>query len=78
MCGMTVNSNVLLSPDRRSPELLPEGRNLANFLKNKCAPIIVWGARGNMRKKSPFLCSPAWAKKQMVDLTAVHLAELSL
>lgn len=79
MCGLNINSKTLLSADRLLLELLSEDRNQANVLKqgSKWAYTILWGTKGSMRKKSLFLCFPAWAKKQMADLTAVHLAELS-
>lgn len=80
MCGMNINSKTSLSPDRLILKLLLEERSQANVLKqgNKCAPSILWGGKGQNEEESLFLCFPAWAKKQMADLTPAHLAELSL
>lgn len=80
MCGVNVNNKALLSPGSSSGvSLLEEERNQVNVLRQRsqCARAIVGVARGKI-KNSLFLCFPAWAKKQMADLTAGHLAELSL
>lgn len=80
VCGLNVNNKTFLSPDNcTGMSLSEEQRNQVNVIRqgSKCALTIVGVAKGKIRQKRLFLCFPAWAKKQMTDLTAGHLAELS-
>lgn len=80
MCSWNVNNKTFLSSDSCSGmSLSEEERNRVNIIRqgSKRAHTIAGVAKGNIRKKRLFLCFPAWAREQMTDLTAGHLAELS-